>query len=266
MNKILLIIFFTFIFIPESYAKNNSINNNPSNNLFQEIKYKYNVDIRYTRMGKYFPDYWIKQKIDIDFQEIDLNEVKRFPKLLDKALSTYSLNTIKKYLKNVNLFKSLYFYKTNYGATYDHNSIYMTSNGIKNNYTDSYLINIFHHEFSSLLLMYNKFPEEEWKSWSPRGFKYNNGGLEALKNNKYSLYGSDDLYKLGLLSEYSLASFEEDFNVYSGLILENPNNIYKLIKKYPYIKEKFKIWIKYYNSIDPQISEKNLFKSFKYSD
>jgi hypothetical protein len=261
MKKIVLILSLVFLYNPVVFSKNTKKNEiiKQDENLFKSIKDKYNVNVYYKDSKTYFPEFWKTKEINPKFVSISSKELKRFPKILDKALSIYSLDNIHKNLKSIYLSKNIIFYNISFGATNFTDSIYLTSNGIENNYTDSYLINLFHHEFSSIFLRNYKFPEDEWNSWNPRNFSYGNGGVDALKNKQDSLQGNEDLYKIGLLSEYSKSAFEEDFNVYSGLILGNPKEFYELYKKYPYIKEKFKIWVKFYNSIDSKINETYLF-------
>ena len=229
--------------------------------IFDKIKKNYGIKVYYQDNNDFFPQSWRNKIVNPKLSIISIAELRRFPFLIAKELSKYSKNTITENLKGIYLAKSLSFYSDNviFGATNSSDGIYITSNGIEKYYTNEYLTHIFHHEFSSILLRNYKFPQLEWESWNPREFAYSNGGTQALRDKKDKLSGDESLYIQGILSDYSLASFEEDFNVYSGMIFAEPEKFYELTKKYPAIKEKFKIWLSFYNSIDKKFTEKYLF-------
>lgn len=250
---------------------NDSVNNKNYDYLFDNIKKEFGVKVYYKDNQDFFPSYWKNKTVNPKLLPISLTELKRFPKIINQELSKYSKSTINNNLKGIYLAKMISFYSDNLemGATNSGDGIYLTANGVKNNYSDQYIIHILHHELSSILLRngeYYKthfFPQAEWESWHPRGFSYNNDGNQANREKKNSLVGNEELYQQGLLSEYSLASFEEDYNVYSGMIFSEPQAFYELKNKYPIINEKFKIWLNFYNSIDKKITEENLFKDVK---
>lgn len=232
-------------------------------NLFKDIEKKYKIKVFYKNSEDYFPEAWITEEINPKLFLISEKELKRFPKLIDKELAKYSPSVLNKNLKGIYLSKAIEFYNVGFGATNSDNGIYISSDGIENNYTDHYLIGMIHHEFSSILMRNYEFKEDEWISWNPREFSYKSGGVQALKDHEDSLDGNEELYKQGILSQYSLASFEEDFNVYTSMIFSEPKKFYQLMQKYPLIKEKFNIWLKFYNSFDKKITEDYLFNKTK---
>ncbi|PCJ54372.1 MAG: hypothetical protein COA79_21890 [Planctomycetota bacterium] len=271
--KNILIIITLFIYLAgcseKTARKNKSLSPNDnkdegiqSNSLFSEIESTYGVKIIMKATPELFHPSWRLPPINAKIVQIDENEVLRYPMILKNVLSKYPKKVLLKNLKKIVLAKSLSFYGLQYGGTYSTYTVYLTSKGISRGYTNDYLINSIHHEFSSILFRNYNFPKEKWKSLNLKGFKYTNnsidGGIEALKAGKAGLIGSHLWYKQGFLAEYSISALEEDFNLYSASILTNPIHIKKLAKKYTLIKKKLDLWLSFYNSIDINF-KKNIF-------
>lgn len=243
-------------FLPVSY---NDID------LFNNIENKYAIDIYTRKKSNFFPNEWLSPPINASFSRLEKKEAHRFALLLEKALSKYPLQVISANLNAIGLSKKLTFYGVAYGGTYTANTIYLSSKGEKQGYSDKYLISNFHHEFSSILLWNYPFPKEKWISSNPDNFQYQyersgrKAGLEALKNEVLHFEGSEELYKKGFLTRYSLSGFEEDFNIYSAFILGNSEEFRTLMDKYKAIEKKFRIWLEFYNSIDKSFTSVSLF-------
>ncbi len=232
------------------------------NSMFHTLEKRYGITVKHAYDGDFFPRSWIEKPISARFTPLDDEELKRFPSLLEKALSRYPERVIRNNLKGINLAGGIYFYNLRYGGTYTGTIVYLTSGGVRKGYTDTYIIGSFHHEFSSILLRNYRFPKSEWLAANPKGFSYrftDHGGRRALQDGSDSLTGTAKLYRDGFLNQYSTAGFEEDLNEYSGRILTDPAGFKKLMKTYPRIEKKFRVWLSYYRSVDRVFTEDYIF-------
>lgn len=216
-----------------------------------EAAYDGKIKIHYTADRSLLPKSWTRSAIDGRITAIDRAELQRFPILLRQALGRYPKKVITKNLKRVVILESISFYGLEYGATYSTDTVYLSSKGKTLGYTDRYLIDGFHHEFSSILFRNYRFPTRRWEMCNPERFKYSGSGVAALKNGQTSLEGSDELYQKGFLAGYSISALEEDYNVYSGIAFSQPERLRRLIRDYPKVREKFLVWLDFYRSIDP---------------
>jgi hypothetical protein len=57
---------------------------------------------------------------------------------------------------------------------------------------------------------------------------------------------------------YGQTDFENDFNEYSGMIFTYPQKFKKIMKQYPRVRGKLKVWLELYQKIDPIFTEKYL--------
>jgi hypothetical protein len=233
-------------------------------NLFKDLISTYQVEIHADIDGKYFPDKWLADPVKASAVKINWNELQRFPEILRNAFGRYSKEVIYGNINTVFLASDIRFYGVSYGATNDTNSVYLVSNGKTNGFTDAYLEAAFHREFNTVLLRKFKFPSETWSKINPAGFFYkdqtDHPGVAALKDGSAWTLPNHKTYQDGFLDEYSKSALVKDVNVYTGMILTDPQAFNRLRKLFPKINEKFKIWLDYYHGIDPKFTEDDLFK------
>src|SRR5205085_6021762 len=99
------------------------------------------------------------------------------------------------------------------------NAVYITNQGRRAGYTDEYLEQTFHHEFSSILFRnyIDKFDTLSWKEANAPDFNYNDpeNGVGAIRDNRSS-QALDTLFcKKGLLTEYAGSGIENDVNTFA---------------------------------------------------
>lgn len=207
---------------------------------------EYNIKIhhKYSK-STYFPQRWHKEPINAKGGQLSDTEIKRLVPLSKKFLSRYSSECIHKNLKNIFLLSELEFYGKSYGATNSRDSVYIKSKGVKRGFTNRFLEGIMHSEFSSILLRNHKFPKLKWKQTNRDSFSYVGSGRAML--GEKDLYGtSEQLHIDGFLVKYSQSSLENDVNMYVDWIFTKPNELEKLAKKYPKIKIKKELVLKFY--------------------
>lgn len=195
---------------------------------------------------------------------------------LTKALKAYPDKVIQDYLKKISLSKQMYLYGEKFAGTYIYfdpqiygpmarHEIYLAESDSNDPYL--FLIDTFHHEFSSVLLRSKPFPEAQWRAVHAKEFAYlyenqQYAGFEALKEGLSSELKSD-LFAQGFLSGYSQASFEEDLNVFSAYALGAYEYLATLAQQHARLAAKLKIWLNYYNSIDPGFQQTEAFRFYK---
>jgi hypothetical protein len=237
---------------------------------FSTLSSGYGITIDATLDADFFPDSWKLPPISARAVAISEGELHRFPNILKIALAQYPIEVIRDNLKTVCLAQDIYFYDTPYGATNSTDTVYLTSEGWTQGYTDQYLVETFHDEFSSILM--RNYPlhlqHTRWVACNPPGFKYRNNnaddaGREAITQHRDKLDGDPKLYKDGFLSEYSMANLEEDVNTFSGHILTRPQEMRSLIRQYPRLKMKYRVWLDFYHSVNPKMTESFLLGNHK---
>jgi len=134
--------------------------------------------------------------------------------------------------------------------------MYLTDSGRKEGFTDFYIKQTFHHEFSSALMKNHDFPIERWLDANPPDVKYETDFEKYLRSiaQDRDLQGSEYFYQRGMISKYSYSTMENDFNLYAQTVFNEPKRMKDLVKKYPLIRKKYEILKEFYLSISPKFS------------
>jgi hypothetical protein len=183
----------------------------------------------------------------------------RYPAFLRIAIDKYPIYIIKKYLNAIHFAGEIDQGGLKYGGSYDpfRKIIYIVNNGWQNNELGE---RVFHHEFSSLLLKHHSFFVNPWTDNNPKDFKYFNeiyDSYAAMKKARKAIM-DHACYKKGIVTNYGLTNFENDFNEYSAMIFTYPKKFKKIMEKYPRVRGKFKVWLDFYQKIDPVFTEEYL--------
>jgi len=210
----------------------------------------YGIQVYYNyNSSSFFPKKWQKPPISAQGQKLSLSKVERILPIIEKFLSAYPKQTIKRNLQKIYLLSELNFYGKSFGATNSREAIYITSGEFKLGYSDIYLLGRMHSEFSSILMRNYNFPEKAWNKLNPTNFKYGGSGVEMLGQKK--LYGqTPELLSKGFVVRYAQSSIENDFNMISDWMFTRRQRLLKLGVKYPRIKSKIGLALEFYNSVD----------------
>ncbi|MCE3226797.1 MAG: hypothetical protein K0S32_1348 [Bacteroidetes bacterium] len=231
-----------------------------SQNIFsqtQSFDERTGIEINFSAEGKIFPESWYSAKIDAKGGSLSEKEFTRSKEVVTKALSKYPVDVIKTNLKAVYVLDSIIFFGVPYGGTNSNNKIYLGNRGENKGYTDHYIEQAFHEEFSSILLR-NKplyLDKARWQSNNARSFTYGTGGVNAIKQNKDGLIFDSTFHKIGLLSEYSASDLENDFNSFARNLFEPKPGFRELLEKYEGIRNKRKLTIEFYHKINETFTE-----------
>ncbi|MGE0001786.1 MAG: hypothetical protein AB7F50_06570 [Fimbriimonadaceae bacterium] len=177
--------------------------------------------------------------------------------VLRKAFAKYPEGFLDRDLKRVFVLRRISFYGLDYGGTNSLDTVYVTNDGESNGYTDEFLEGAFHHEFSSILLRNHigEFDLSAWRQANPPGFKYGNGGTEALRSGKASTKPSDETMAIGFVSQYSQASYEEDFNMVAESLFMGPKSFWSAVDRHPVLAKKVRLAISFYGKLDSTYTE-----------
>lgn len=217
---------------------------------------EFGVDIQFTIAPDIFPESWLTEKINGKATPLDSIEIERTTRIILKALNKYPTHLIKKNLTKIYAVKNLEFYGLSYGGTSSTSAVYISNNGVSSGYTDFWIEQTFHTEFSSILLRNYSFllNSKKWTSQS-KGIKYGYSGVEALQNGKDSREFDLELNKKGFLFMYGTASFEEDFNSFAENLFLCSRGFWSIVKTQKRINAKALMAISFYNSIDETFTE-----------
>jgi hypothetical protein len=217
------------------------------------------VRIGFTYSNSIFPESWQSSPISAYGKPIAEAEIGRSKSIMVKALAKYPVATLGKELKAVYFLRAMTFYDVGYGGTNSNDALYLTNNGIAQGYTDLYLEQTFHHEYSSILYRNHPswFNETGWTNANIPGFSYNDpeSGVGAIRNNESSQDLDTGLCRKGFLTQYSLSGLENDINTFAQNIFSPSPGFWQLADQYPRIYRKIKLLIDFYHRIDPVFTE-----------
>ncbi len=215
------------------------------------IGFEYSKDI--------FPVAWTEAPVSASGEEIEAGEIARSKKIIAKALSKYPEIILEYNLKSVYFLKEMSFYNVGYGGTNYTDIVYLTNRGITLGYTDKYLEQTFHHEFSSILFRnYPAFLDTNaWKGANAPGFIYNDpeNGVGAIRNNQSSQNLDTLFYLQGVLTQYGGSSIENDVNTFAQNLFCPEKNFWNYVDRFPRIRKKVTLLINFYNQISADYTE-----------
>ena len=221
------------------------------------------VKLIFSADGEIFPDTWYSEEINAKAISLDSNEYKRSEKIIKSALVKYPIELIQNNIKNIFILKDIEFYGQSFGGTNSTLNLYISNDGIKNGYTNLFIEQTLHHEFSSILLRnFNDiFQKTEWINCNPSDFTYGGGGLQALKENKDSEDLDTRFNKLGFINEYATSSLENDFNEFAQNLFSPHTGFNQVVERYALIRKKRQLIIEFYTKLNDSLTEEYFNKS-----
>jgi hypothetical protein len=216
------------------------------------------VHIGFTYSSLIFPESWRPAPINGYGEQLAPEEIERSRNILLKGLNKYPQSVLKN-LSAVYFLQQMKFYNVSYGGTNSTDAVYLVNQGELSGYTDQYLEQTFHHEFSSILL--RNFPAlldtSLWKSANYPGFIYNDpeNGVGAIRNNQSSQDLDTVLCKKGILTQYGGSSIENDVNTFAQNLFRPDENFWSYVDHYRRIREKTTLLIRFYTKLNPAFTE-----------
>ena len=204
-----------------------------------------------------FPEEWNQQNMPAYGESLDSSEYKRTTEVLNKALAKYPDSLIQQNLKAIYVLKSMTIFNQVFGGTNHEDKVYLTNDGMAKGYTDEYIEQTFHHEFSSVLYRKNsaRFDHKEWQHIVLENGKYGQGGLHALSTNQSSTKFDTTLCQIGFLYEFAVSDLENDFNAVAENLFLSREAFWNIVDHYPAIKAKTALAILFYQKLNPVFTE-----------
>ncbi|MEO7312505.1 MAG: hypothetical protein ABIX01_19120 [Chitinophagaceae bacterium] len=222
------------------------------------------VKVVFTYSKNIFPTDWQGGTINASGEGMNASEIVRTKKVLTVALSKYPEALMVANLKAVFFLKDMSFYGVGYGGTNSTSELYLTNNGTDKGYTDKYVEQTFHHEFSSILLR-NHITLLDTAGWrkASNDFSYTDSldGVGAIIKNEASQEIDTILCKRGILTQYALSGMENDVNTFAQNLFKPENAFWSVVAKYPSIHKKTLMLINFYHKLNPLFCEA-YFKKF----
>jgi len=203
-----------------------------------------------------FPPSWHSEEINARAEPLAEREVSRSEQVIRVALCKYPDRVLRNNLSKVYVLHAIEFYGMPFGGTNSSDMVYISNQGEEKGYSDIYLEQTFHHEFSSILL--RNYPDyldqRAWERLNPKGFKYGEGGVEALRKGDDSLIFDESLNERGFLNQYALSDFENDFNTIVEYLFKVDEGFWVIMERNSSLKGKVMLAIDFYHQIDPKFT------------
>lgn len=245
-------IFFLTIILLSFIITNNSLSQTKE---FKTNNYKTKIII--PDKIEIFPIHWTKKPINAKYINLNSTEIKRSLKIINKSLSKYPSNLVQNNLKNIYIVKDISIYNTSIGGTNSRDSVYIENKGLKLGSTNILIEQIFHAEFSSILLRNNKslFLSSNWIKINPKNFQYKRIGIIEISKNRGSQKYINVLNKSGFLNQYAMSTLENDFNSFAKRIFKADKSFWTKANKYKRLNKKLDIVLQFYQKLDPVFSK-----------
>ncbi|WP_027000103.1 hypothetical protein [Eisenibacter elegans] len=223
------------------------------------------VEVIFVLEDNMFPESWRKSPINAEARPIAPAEVARTIRVVEQALDKYPAEMLKRHLGKVYVCEYLAFYGQTFGGTNSRTNVYLSNGGVKKGYTDHCIEQLFHAEFSSILLRNHPqfWDEKGWLMAKDPQTAYGKGsGVEAIRDGVSSTTFSPEWHKRGFLYQYANSSIENDFNSFAKQIFCPEAKFWQVVEAYPYLAQKNTLAIAFYQKIHPQFTH-TYFKAFE---
>jgi len=215
------------------------------------------TEVFFAHSEKVFPGHWYGPKINAEVEPLARTERQRMILILQRAFSKYPDPVLRENLERIYLFKTMKFYGVPFGGTNVAKTVYMSDDENNPLFSDHFIENVFHHEFSSILKrnFARHFRSGAWEAINPVTFTYGAGGVDAMLKGEASMAFDPPLFESGFLSQYSQASMEEDVNVLAQNIFTGSREFWRIVERNERIRKKTLLLINFYHTIDPVFTE-----------
>jgi hypothetical protein len=215
------------------------------------IGYHYSISI--------FPHEWQAPPISAQGEAMQKSEIARSAKVMAISLAKYPTEVLNRNLNSIYFLGLMKFFDVSYGGTNSSTAVYLVNNGKALGYSDKYLEQTFHHEFSSILMrnFQSNFDTTAWKKLNEPGFSYNDpeNGVGAIRNNLSSQELDSLLCRKGIPTQYASSSIENDLNTLAQNLFSPDLDFWNYVDRFPRLKQKVRMLINFYSKIDSKFDE-----------
>jgi len=244
-------IFILFFLLPFSLSAQTG---KPGKALKRTVDRRSGIPIYFECSSQTFPMYWSTPEISAECSSLDRGELKRSAELVKRAMAKYPVSVLKQNIRKIYVLRSMSFYGQAFGGTNSLDAVYLTNNGVSMGYTDTYIEQVFHHEFSSVLL--RNFPADlDTGAWKHNNTApYGKGGVYALQSVSAGTSFDSLYWQHGFLYQYAQSDMENDFNSFAENIFAPNSMFWDAVSRYPALRNKLDLVIAFYNRLDPSFT------------
>lgn len=225
----------------------------------------FGVKIGFSYSNSIFPVSWREDPINAKGDEMDFSEISRVKPIVKKALNKYPSAVLKANLTAIYFVKKMSFYNVGFGGTNSSDAVYVSNSGEENGYSDRYIEQTIHHEYSSILMRnhISLLDTISWKNAISPGVDYNDpeAGVGAIRKHQSSQEIDTSLCQEGFLTQYAMSGMENDLNTLAQNLFCPAEGFWETVAHYPYIRVKVTLLINFYHQINPIFTE-NYFRNF----
>ncbi len=220
----------------------------------QVVTHESGIHLYFSEMDQTFPENWYSEEINAHTTPLPNIEKKRSVATVFSALDKYPLHIIQEHLIEIYIFEVLEFFNQGYAGTYSDNTLYMSNGGVAEGFTNGFIEQTFHHEFSSILWYAHPdlLDTIAWKKLNK--LDYGDGGIQALIDDNDSQEFSEFHNERGFLFQYASSDLENDINSFAENLFAPTLEFRNALKKYPVLRKKMVLLIAFYTALDSSLS------------
>jgi hypothetical protein len=224
-----------------------------------DLRKNYDLIVRYEDPADFFvpPLEVVDKDPKIRIERAEKNHVYAALKGIGSALEMYPPMLVRKYLAAVFIARTLEINGVTGAAMFANSWIYVAVPARDELGNKSYELSL-HHELSSLLFYGGEFPTIRWHLVNEPEFQYLDNQVDIIKaaalSNRKDPEQAETWHAAGFVSDYGMASMENDVNTFAELMMGDPDKLLLLCNEYPKIAQKKNILIQFYTKLAPEMS------------
>lgn len=224
----------------------------------KELNAQYGLVVGYGKPSEFFvpPLEPIDKESHIRIERAQKRHVAVALNGIASALKKYPEFLIRRNLKAVFIAKTLEINGVRGAAMFANQWIYVATPARDGKGSQSFEMSL-HHELSSLLFYGGEFPTIRWHLVNDAGFGYleNHAGIikAAAPENRKNPQQAHMWHQAGFVSDYGMASMENDVNTYAELAMGTPEVLRQLSGQYPKVARKKNILVNFYTRLAPEL-------------
>ncbi len=220
----------------------------------QVVTHASGIHLYFSEMDQTFPENWYSEEINAHTTPLPNSEKKRTVATVFSALDKYPQHIIQEHLIEIYIFGVLEFFNQGYAGTYSDNTLYMSNGGVAEGFTNGFIEQTFHHEFSSILwgTHADLLDSVAWKKLNK--IDYGDGGIQALIDDNDSQEFDTYYNERGFLFQYAASDLENDINSFAENLFAPTLEFRDALKKHSVLRKKMALLIAFYTALDPSLN------------
>lgn len=226
--------------------------------LAASIKRTWDIEVRYQGDTSTFylplphiPDAW-------KLEPVAAPDIVPGLKAISTALSAYPQSYVKAASSQVGIIylcRKISINGLEFGGMFSAGAIYVPAIDMDDAYEVTFAQDAVHHEFALTGLYGGQSPQDAWRAVNPPGFAYRGDTdksiVDTAEHRADANDATDDVHEAGFIFEYAKASLVEDWQTYAEQAFGHPEGLIGLVKRFPRVKAKAKIFVDHYEMLDP---------------